>query len=117
LADRVHDPNKYDWYRARRLPKCGDNRRTSPDDDVRREGDQLGRMRQDALGTGSEAIVDVDVAALRPAQFLKRPLKCHSAGLCFRMILSKRNQHADPTHPIGLRARSQRPRRRPAKRR
>ena len=66
LADRVHNPNKHDWYRARRLPKRGHNRRTSPYNDVRREGDQFGCMRQDALGTDSKAIVDVDVAALHP---------------------------------------------------
>jgi hypothetical protein len=56
------------------------------------------------------ASVDPDVAALRPPELLESLAECCDPGLCFRVALGKRHQHADPAHPFGLlRARRERP--------
>jgi hypothetical protein len=46
------------------------------------------------------AIVDLQVAAFRPAQFLQRVLKCPNSILCFRVIGGQ--SHEDPDLPFPL---------------
>src|SRR5262249_38279129 len=61
------------------------------------------------------AIVEPDIAALRPPEFLESLLKFGDYGLSFPIAPSIRHQHADPPHALGLlRPRRERPRRRRA---
>ena len=74
--------------------------------------ESLHRLR---VAAARPANVDPDVAALRPPELLESLPERRDAGLCFRVALGKRHQHADPPHPLGLlRARGERPRRRRA---
>ncbi len=56
------------------------------------------------------AIVEPDVAALRPPKFLESLLEFGDEGLSFPVALSICHQHADPPHALSLlRARRERP--------
>jgi hypothetical protein len=56
----------------------------------------------EASVAAGEAIVDVDVAALRPSEGLKSMPKGVDASLCFRIILHESVQEADAPHALGL---------------
>src|SRR5262249_30413018 len=57
------------------------------------------------------AILDPDVATLRPAELPERFLEHGDAGLRFRVALGKRHQHADAPQALALlRPRRERPR-------
>ena len=57
-------------------------------------------------------LVELDVAARRPAQLLKPLTECAEPSFCFWIALRNRHQDADPAHPIGLlRPRGEGPRR------
>jgi len=59
--------------------------------------------------------VDLDVAALRPAELLQLVPERGNAGPSFRVALGVGHQRADPPHPLALlRARRERPSRRAA---
>ncbi len=67
---------------------------------------------------GRKAIVDADIAALRPSEPFEPLPECREACLHFRIVLGIGHQHADAPHPLGLlRARRERPRRRAAEQR
>ncbi|MEA2944438.1 MAG: hypothetical protein QOD09_4967 [Bradyrhizobium sp.] len=64
-----------------------------------------------APGVGRRpADVDLQVAALGPAECLQGLAKHRHAGLSFRVVGGKRREHADAPHPVGrLGARPKRP--------
>src|SRR5947208_1968523 len=62
-----------------------------------------------------KAIVDADIAALRPSKPFEPMPERREARLVFRIVLGERHEHADPPHAVALlRPRRQRPRRRHA---
>src|SRR5262249_26647716 len=56
------------------------------------------------------AIIDLDIAALDPAEFTEGLLKRLYACLPFGVV-GNRHKYPEPSHPFGLRARRERPRR------
>ena len=77
--------------------------------DVGRERDQIGRVRARAVGIGrSPAVVDRDVAALGPAQFLEPLQEAREASLFFGTARWPAHEQADAAHPLGLFARAAR---------
>jgi len=84
LSDRIGDQNEYDWYGVGfGLHYRRDGRAFS--------NDGVGSQAHDLCGIGSQAvevardktIVDMDVAAVRPAETEKALLECHDPTLCF----------------------------------
>src|SRR5215467_11711379 len=62
------------------------------------------------------AIIDLDITALDPAEFTEGLLKRLYACLPFGVV-GNRHKYPEPSHPFGLRARRERPRRRAAEQR
>src|SRR5262249_39630888 len=62
------------------------------------------------------AIIDLDITALAPAEFTEGLLKRLYACLPFGVV-GNRHKYPEPSHPFGLRARRERPRRRAAEQR
>src|SRR5262245_14314919 len=60
------------------------------------------------------AILNREVMSLDPSQLPEAIFKRDHARLCLRIVGDKTHQHADPPHPLGLRPRRERPRRRRA---
>src|SRR5439155_24781668 len=85
-------------------------------DHVGLQGDQLFREYLRPFRAGlRKAIVDADIAALRPSKPFEPLPERREARLAFRIVLGEGQQHADAPHPIGLlRPRRPRPRRRRA---
>src|SRR5262245_42112358 len=80
--------------------------------------DQLFREHLHLRAGRRKAIVNTDIAAYRPSTLLEPLPECREAGPCFRIVLGKAHQHADPPHLVGLlRARRERPRGRAAEKR
>src|SRR5262249_38943433 len=68
--------------------------------------------------TRRPTIVDSDVAAIDPTQFLQARPERRNIGLPSGVALGESHQHADPPHPLALlRACRERPRRRSAEKR
>src|SRR5262249_36818690 len=59
------------------------------------------------------AIIDLDITALDPAEFMEGLLKRLYACLPF-VVVGNRHKYPEPSHPFGLRARRERPCRRRA---
>jgi hypothetical protein len=78
--------------------------------------DKLGRTVSQPLRIDAgKMIFKLKIAALLPAEFVQLVLKCLEPSRRFGVALAKYAQHADAPHPVRrLRARSERPRRRPA---
>ena len=84
----------------------------SGEDDIRRERDQFRRVFAAEFGIAQgPADVDLNVAAMGPAQPLKRLLKFVKA--CLRTRILRAREHADTPQSL-LRARLERPSRRAA---
>ena len=78
----------------------------------------FGELLDQRLVQRRPAIVDSDVAALRPPKLLESLPECGDEGLPFPVALGKPHQHTDPPHTVGLlRARRNRPRDRRANKR
>ena len=103
---------KHDRHGAGRLQQRPHGRGARGQDDVRRERDQFRRVFANFGGIGrGPAGVDAHVAADGPAQLRHRLQECPDAGLIFRIVRGCGQEHADPSHPLGLlRARRKRPR-------
>ena len=112
-ADRIGDIDEYDRDRAALPLQPGGGPSRMCEDHVGLQADQLFGKRRNALRPGGrEAIVEADIATLRPsASFQPLPERCE-ARLRFRIVLGDGHEHADAPHPAGLlRARRERPRR------
>ena len=86
------------------------------DDDVRREGRNFRRVSANAVGFAcAPTVLDPQVAADGPAQFLQPLRERRDADRCVRIVRGDVHEHADAPHALGLlRARRKRPRRRRA---
>src|SRR5262249_37153226 len=86
--------------------------------EVGRQRDELLREPLPRLRIGRRPTrVDSDVSALHPPELLESVAERCDPGLSFLIARVVRHQHADPPHPIGLRARRERPRGRTADKR
>ena len=101
---------------AGRLPQRRHCRIGGDEDHIRRDRDQFRGPDADAFGVfACEPVIKPNVTAIGPAKVLEALLEGREAGLHFRIIFAKGNQHADPPHPLGLlRPRRERPGRRRA---
>jgi hypothetical protein len=80
-------------------------------DDVRCELDQLSRVSPIETGIVSgPAGINLQIAALGPAEFLQALCERRDARLTFRLIRAEVHQHANAAHSVGLlRPRCERP--------
>src|SRR5262249_48369584 len=110
-ADRIRRLREYDRHAARRLQQRRYDRAASSQDDVWRQRDQFRRIFAKAVGiAGPPARVNLQVAALGPAQLLQALQERRNAGLTL-WIVGHGHEHGDPPHSLALlRARCKRPR-------
>ncbi len=82
----------------------GDDRCRLCEDHVGLQGDQFFRehLRLICAGGGRKAVIDVDIAALRPSTLFKPLSKSRQARRRFRIVLGQAHQHSDPANPVGL---------------
>src|SRR5262245_55888119 len=115
-GNRVEDLHEDDRYRPGLLQQRRQNRRAGGKNDVRRERDQFGSIFADPHRVArGPTDVDLQVATLAPTELLKSLAKCCQSAQRLLVIVSPRQQHADPPHALGLlRARRERPRHRRA---
>src|SRR5262249_51448428 len=118
-GNRVEDLHEDDRYRPGLLQQRRQNRRAGGKNDVRRERNQFGSIFADPHRVArGPTDVDLQVATLAPTELLKSLAKCCQSAQRLLVIVSPRQQHADPPHALGLlRPHSERPRRRPAEKR
>src|SRR5262249_24457379 len=104
---------KYDWDGARRpLQRCQGGRPMG-DEHVRPQSNQFCRGGTDTVRTGSEAIIDPDVATLYPSEFLQCLAYHCDIDLSGPKILSPCHKSPAQPHSLALlRPRHERPRRR-----
>src|SRR5438094_8121441 len=70
-------------------------------DHVGLQGDQLFREYLRPFRAGlRKAIVDADIASLRPSKPFEPLPERREARLAFRIVLCERQQHADPSHRL-----------------
>ena len=114
--DRVGDLREDDRDLARRGLQHGQRNRATDKNHLRFQSHQLRRVRSHALGAaGRKAILDPDIAALRPTQLLEPLPERRGACLPLRIALGERHQHADAPNAVALlRARGERPKHRSA---
>ena len=115
-ADRIRHQHENDRHGASYLLQRSSGLLASGQDYVRRERDQFGRIlpktRYIAQG---EAVVDLHIAALGPAQLLQLFQERSVARPCLRIVFGQVREHADAPNALALlRPRRHRPRRRAA---
>src|SRR5262249_20003076 len=116
LAERIGNSEEHDRYGAGRLQEAFGRRRGRGDEYVGLQSDQLfcECLNSDCVGI-APAIIDSEVASIRPAELLKALLKYGHAGADIGIAFRNRHQHADTTNSLRLlRACRERPRRRAA---
>ena len=108
-ADRIGNDCENDWDGARLLQQSRRVGRAIRKDQFGLERDEVLRELLPRLRVAGwcPAILDPDVAALRPSELLESLPERRDAGLCFRVALGIRHQHANPPGAI-LRAHTQR---------
>src|SRR5262249_28569973 len=118
-GNRVEDLHEDDRYRPGLLQQRRQNRRAGGKNDVRRERDQFGGIFADPHRVArGPTDVDLQVATLAPTELLKSLAKCCQSAQRLLVIVSPRQQHADPARAFaGLRSRRERPRCRAAEQR
>src|SRR5215468_9606005 len=85
-------------------------------DDIRCECNQFCRIRAKTIGIArGPARLDLHVAPNAPARLLQALQKGSVTRACPYVVRGKGIEHPDPSHPLLLRARRERPRRRAAK--
>src|SRR5262245_33014147 len=119
LAERIGNREEHDRYGAGRLQEAFGRRRGMGDQYVGLQSDQLfcECLNSDCVGI-APAIIDSEVASIRPAELLKALLKYGHAGADIGIAFRNRHQHADTTNSLRLlRACRERPCRRAAEQR
>ena len=102
LADWVRDHHEHDRYGVGDWLQDGQRRRALRHEHVRRQADQFPCQRQRQLGVVSEeAIVDPNVAALRPSQSIEGLLERSDAALHIRIARAPVYERADPADSVG----------------
>src|SRR5215467_4909507 len=116
LAERIGNSEEHDRYGAGRLQEAFGRRRGMGDQHVGLQSDQLfcECLNSDCVSI-APAIIDSEVASIRPAELLKALLKYGHAGADIGIAFRNRHQHADTTNSLRLlRACCERPCRRAA---
>src|SRR5262249_47369905 len=93
------------------LSQCSQYKRAVGQDHIRREADEFCSIltRQIQIGR-TKAVIDMDIATVRPTQRLKTLLECHDASLRFGIAFNGSDENANAPHSFGLlRARRERP--------
>src|SRR5262249_5370177 len=109
---------EYDWNRVSLSLQrsCDQGRRC--EHHIGLEGEQLFREYFCPSAGRREAIIDADIAALRPSEPFEPLPESRKTRFGVRIVLGQGHQHTDPLHALGpLRARRERPRRRAAEQR
>ena len=85
---------EHDWHGAGSLQQRPDGRAARCEDDVRRECDQFSRVSPSGIGIPrAPAIVDLQVAAVSPAQLLQALHERRDSILRFRIVRGQPHQH------------------------
>src|SRR5258708_11242358 len=119
LAERIGNREEHDRYGAGRLQEAFGRRRGMGDQHVGLQSDQLfcECLNSDCVGI-APAIIDSEVASIRPAELLRALLKYGHAGADIDIAFRNRHQHAHTTNSLRLlRSRRERPRGRAAEHR
>src|SRR5262249_13304657 len=96
-GNRVEDLHEDDRYRPRLLQQRRQNGRAGGENDVRRERDQFCSIFADPHRVArGPTDVDLHVATLAPTELLKSLAKCCQPAQRLLVIVSPRQQHADP---------------------
>ncbi len=108
-ADRIGDLREDDGDRpGLRLERC-DHRGGMADDQIELHLDEFAREIADALGVArAPAVLDPDVAAAAPAEFLQRFGERGHEGLPGGIVLGNAHEHTDAPHALALGARRSR---------
>src|SRR4029077_10994380 len=103
LAERIGDREEHDRYGAGRLQEPFGRRRGMGDQHVGLQSDQLfcESLNSDWVGF-APAIIDSEVASIRPAELLKALLKYGHAGADIGIAFRDRHQDADTTNSLRL---------------
>src|SRR5262249_50048500 len=115
-ADRIDNVRENDGDGACLLLERRGRERAARKDEIGRKHDEFLREPPCRLGVEPHpAVVELNVATLRPSELLKPLAECGEECLIFGVVLGRRHQHADSPHAAApLRARRERPRRRRA---
>jgi hypothetical protein len=109
-ADRVDDTHKHDRDRAGLPLQRGDDRCRHSEDHIGLQGDQLLRQHLRASSGRCKAIVDANIAALRPSKFFEPLLESRKPHFRVWIAIGQAHQHTDPPFALGLlRLRHERP--------
>jgi hypothetical protein len=111
LPHRIVDDHENDRDGTGRIPQRREHRGPIADQDIRRQRRELRRMGPNAIEiAGRPAIVDAEVATVRPTQIRERLAEGRDARLSLRIALGHPHQHADAPHAVArLRAGDKRP--------
>src|SRR5262249_48559545 len=111
-ADRIGNVGEHDRHGAGRLEQRTRAHAAAGEYDVRRERDQLCRVFASIVYFAQRhAVVDPQVIAVVPSQFLQCLQERRYAPALFRIVFSQVRKHADASHALGLPSvRDQRPR-------
>jgi hypothetical protein len=100
---RVPGTREYDRHSGAHLPDSIHICATGGHNHVGRERNQFRRVSAIAIGIArTPAVIDCDVAAFGPAQFLQALPKRSNSGLSKRIAFDASYQHTDAPHLLGL---------------
>src|SRR6266567_275371 len=119
VVHRVGNQHEHDRCRAGLPQQRLNPGSTGSDDDFRARLDKIFRKFLHSFNVpGRPTVVDADIAAIDPAEVLKRLFKCCDTGPRLGVTHCHSHQNADLAHSAGLlRGRGERPRRRAAEKR
>ena len=102
-TDGIEHKYENNRYRARLLPQRYERRRGARENCIRRQADQLRRVRlEESWIVGGKAVIDSDILAFDPSELLQGMHKGRHIPLAARVILWPRHQPADTAHAFGL---------------
>jgi hypothetical protein len=103
-SDRISGLSEHDRYVAARLHQRCDDLTARGKYDVWRERDKFRSVSPILVGSArTPAVIDLQVAADNPAQFLEALLERRDTGLTFQFALGESQQHTNPPHLLGTR--------------
>src|SRR5439155_17483629 len=110
-ADRIRDPREHDRNCAGHLLQSRYDRIGRDEDYIRRHRHHFRGRDAHTLGAfAGEPVIELDVVALGPTEFVEPLSESRKVGLPDFIVLGKAHDHADAPQPLALlRARRQRP--------
>jgi hypothetical protein len=101
-TDWIGDVHEHDRDGAALTLQRGSYRGRMCEDHVGSQRDQFLRALLDLSAGGRKAVVDVEIAALRPTQLFEPLLQLREPCLRFRIVLGQADEHPDPPNAVAL---------------